>query len=132
MKTVQWLHSVKVPPNTDVQLTVTHQMQAMGEPWPYVVPEGYWLGITDATIQAKVSLIASYLVLHGVFAVPSHIGAFSFRTPIVLGPGTKIDAHLINNAGIEQWMNASVQGLLVEKTSDDYREAFVGLFKGAP
>ena len=129
-KVVQWLYTLNAPADgSTTDLATLSPMSATSERFTYTVPAGMWLGITDATIQSKMfGSRSSYLMLPGVFNLPSHVGAFSFRVPIVLAPGTAVHGRLINFSGEQHWINASVQGLLVPKSSDDYRDSFGSLF----
>lgn len=124
MRTVQWLFSKLMPAETDTSLDAAPALN-VGEVFPYTVPSNFWLALTDATIQSKAASNhrSSYFVVENVFSLPSHVGVYSFRVPLVLSPGFVVRGRIINNAGIEQFINVSLHGVLLRKSGPDYRDA---------
>ena len=137
VKAVQWIHSKLVQPSVIQTLNGPNGFTWCTELFPYTVPAGYWLGITDMQLGSKFTdggagSRASMLVLQNVTIVPDNVGMQSFRVPLVIPPGTVLTADLINNDAEQQWMNSVITGLLVPKLAgQDWRDAFAFMFQPA-
>jgi hypothetical protein len=134
IKAVQWLHARLMQSNTSVTLD-DGGFSFAGEPWPYTVPAGYWLAITDIQYGSKLTdggawQRASYFLINGIVAVPDNGGSVHFRVPVIVPPGTRLVAGFINNDPEAQWMTSIVTGLLIpQQPGQTYRDAAVFLLK---
>lgn len=137
-KTIQWAVTKLVNSNTSEPLVPPNNFTWATEAFPYTVPQGYWLGITDVQFGSKMTdgspgaagstPRASFFVINNVLTVPDNHGSLHFKTPFVIPPGRTLTANFINNDNEAQWMTALVCGRLVPKTSDNYGDAFAGSF----
>lgn len=131
MKTIQWALTKLVQPGTIVSLDGPNGFTWATEAFPYTVPAGFWLGITDVQFGSKFTdggawQRASYFVIPNVLSLPDNTGSIHFRTPFVIPPGITITAQFINNDAEQQWMSAIVCARLVPKTTNNYGDAFAG------
>lgn len=137
IKTIQFIHSKLVQPSTIQSLSGPNSFTWCSEVFPYTVPAGFWLGITDMQLGSKftdggANQRASMLVLNNVTSVPDNVGIQSFRIPLVIPPLTVLTADLINNDAEQQWMNSVITGLLVPKLEGQtWQEAFAFMFQPA-
>jgi hypothetical protein len=96
--------------------------------FPFVVPDGVYLGITDVMLSSKYLLEKqlaqspnvmhsnNYLVLVNVLSVPEHSPNVHLTRPLPLPPGFVLNASVINNTStspaVQQNMLATVLGYL--------------------
>lgn len=85
--------------------------------FPYTVPEGHQLYVTDILFQAKniPGQRPNYLVLDGLYTLTSDIGHIPFATPLIVPAGFKITGRFDNNTS-DTAMNmiAMVKGVLAD------------------
>jgi hypothetical protein len=135
IKTMQFIHSKLVQPNFIQTLSGTNGFTWCSGVFPYTVPSGFWLGITDMQLGSKFTdggagARASMLVLNNVVSVPDNAGPMHFRVPLVIPSGTVLTADIINNDVEQQWMNSVITGLLVEQVAGQtWQDAFSFLFQ---
>jgi hypothetical protein len=109
-----------VPPWTQqFQTPLTYQpMYAnYGYSFPYLVPEGHWLGLTDFHFASKNIFNGgthrnSYLMLWGVITVTEQAPSIHTTVPFILPPGSRLDGALSNASDEPQNMNVWVAGYL--------------------
>jgi len=97
-----------------VQLGPAHAYGLLGERFPYVVPAGMWLILTDVNFGSKQIVTRnSYLILDDLVIVPSGIGHWGPRVPLIALPGTFVNAQIMNNSPEGQWITVTVAGFLL-------------------
>lgn len=119
---VQWLY--RIDNNADGATSYTLDSNCkkcrvlnpkLTERFPYTVPNGYKLYLTDMTIASKLVADggAAIFGINDVASVTSINGHVTFKTPIVLDSGTKLTAHMTNNSLEAQILQATAQGYLL-------------------
>lgn len=134
VKSLQWIHSRLVQPNTVADLAGANGFTWCSEVFPYTVPTNFWLGITSASLDSKFTdggpnQRASYFTVPNVFSIPDNAGQRKWDAPLVIPPGTVLQGQIINNDAEQQWMNSHMTALLVPKVAgQSYQDAFAFLF----
>lgn len=122
-RVVQWGFNVHVPAATDIALTGLPRMTWMSEQFPYTVPEGHCLLLTDLFIGSKFTTSgrSSYFLIENIPPVPDSVGHLRFSTPYVIPAGTSFTAHVINNDEFAQNIGVGATGVLIEQKTADCR-----------
>ena len=103
-----------------VQLGPAHAYGMLGERFPYVVPAGMWLILTDVNFASKQIVTRnSYLILDDLVIVPSGIGHWGPRIPLIAPPGTLVNAQIMNNSPEGQWITVTVSGFLLPQRAGE-------------
>jgi hypothetical protein len=113
--TLQWVHSKLVPAYSAQSLEGPNPFTWASFTFPYTVPEGYVLGITDVQFSSKFTTSgrASYLVIGNLLTLPDNHGSVHFVVPLAVPPGKTITANIINNDEEQQWMGSVITAVLV-------------------
>jgi hypothetical protein len=88
-----------------------------GYSFPYVVPTGHYLGLTDFHFASK-NIIKngttrnSYLMLWGAITITEHASSVHTNVPLILPPGFRLDGAVTNASDEPQNMNVWVAGYL--------------------
>src|SRR6185436_290872 len=92
----------------------------LSERFPYRVPDGYWLLLTDVDFATKqLTLRNSYFILDNVVIVPSGLGHFRPTIPHIIPPGVQVNAEVFNNSPETQYMTVRVAGFLLPQVAGE-------------
>lgn len=113
---VQFVYSKLVPAASQVELAGANPFTWISGIWPYTVPPGFELEISDVQVSSKFARDrASYFVIANVIALPDTTGHVRFYPPLRVPTGVTLRAFLVNNGIEAQWMGGIATGWLNRK-----------------